>query len=48
MHEVSCLPKVYAAYQRMEVLGLRILGAVMNGINKETYAHENQPSLASI
>jgi capsular exopolysaccharide synthesis family protein len=31
MHEVSSLPKVYAAYQRMELLGLRILGAVMSG-----------------
>jgi capsular exopolysaccharide synthesis family protein len=31
MHDVSRLPRVQAAYQRLEALGVRILGAVVNG-----------------
>jgi len=31
MHDVSRLPRVHAAYQRLEALGVRILGAVVNG-----------------
>jgi capsular exopolysaccharide synthesis family protein len=31
LHEVSQLPKVHAAHQRLEVLSIRILGAVVNG-----------------
>jgi capsular exopolysaccharide synthesis family protein len=30
MHEFSQFPKVYAAYQRLDMLGVRILGAVVN------------------
>jgi capsular exopolysaccharide synthesis family protein len=35
--EVSRLPKVYAAYQRLNSLGVRILGAVVNGVRPEPY-----------
>jgi capsular exopolysaccharide synthesis family protein len=31
MHEISELPKVYAAHQRLSLLGVRILGAVVSG-----------------
>jgi capsular exopolysaccharide synthesis family protein len=32
LHEVSHSPSVYAAHQRLESLGVRILGAVVNGV----------------
>jgi capsular exopolysaccharide synthesis family protein len=31
LHDVSCLPQVRAAYERLMVLGVRLLGAVVNG-----------------
>lgn len=33
----SRLPRVYAAYQRLAMLGVRILGAVVNGVQQENY-----------
>jgi capsular exopolysaccharide synthesis family protein len=42
LHEVSRLPKVYAAHQRLEMLGIRLLGAVVSGTHVDTYAPEYQ------
>src|SRR5262249_44329787 len=36
--EVSRLPSVYTATQRMAALGIRTLGAVVNGVQGELYA----------
>jgi capsular exopolysaccharide synthesis family protein len=43
MHDVSRLPCVYAAYQRLEALGVRILGAVVNGavVDRAHYGYRN-------
>jgi capsular exopolysaccharide synthesis family protein len=38
LRNVSQLPKVYAAYQRVGGLGIPILGAVVNGVRDELYA----------
>jgi Mrp family chromosome partitioning ATPase len=38
LRNVSQLPKVYAAYQRVGALGIPILGAVVNGVRDELYA----------
>jgi capsular exopolysaccharide synthesis family protein len=38
LHDVSHSPSVYAAHQRLEALGVRILGAVVNGVAGEQYA----------
>jgi capsular exopolysaccharide synthesis family protein len=37
MRDVSRLPQVYAAYERLAVLRIRTLGAVVNGIGGGTY-----------
>jgi capsular exopolysaccharide synthesis family protein len=37
LREISRLPRVYAAYQRLAPLGVRILGAVVNGVQQERY-----------
>src|SRR5262249_41211877 len=37
LREVSQLPRVYAAYQRLAVLGIRTIGAVVNGAILDTY-----------
>jgi Mrp family chromosome partitioning ATPase len=41
LREVSRLPKVYAAYQRLEMLGVHMLGAVINGTREDygTYGY---------
>jgi capsular exopolysaccharide synthesis family protein len=39
----SRLPNVYAAYQRMRTLGVRILGAVVNGVQNERYGSYEHP-----
>ena len=31
------MPRVYAAYQRLAMLGIRILGAVVNGTQHDRY-----------
>jgi capsular exopolysaccharide synthesis family protein len=38
LHEVSRVPNVCAAYQRLTTLGVRILGAVVNGVDGGPYA----------
>jgi capsular exopolysaccharide synthesis family protein len=40
LHEVSHSPSVYAAYQRLESLGVRILGAVVNGVEGTPLGHK--------
>lgn len=40
MHEVSCLPHVQQAYERLSVLGVRVLGAVVNGAAGSTYGYD--------
>ncbi len=48
LHEVSHSPSVFAAHQRLESLGVRILGAVVNGVassqlgHKIDYAYEDE------
>lgn len=37
LREVSRLPRVYAACQKLAVLGVRMLGAVVNGTHDDTY-----------
>jgi capsular exopolysaccharide synthesis family protein len=39
LREVSRLPKVYAAYQRLAMLGVPILGAVVNGTLDDQYSY---------
>jgi capsular exopolysaccharide synthesis family protein len=39
---VSQLPKVYAAYERLQSLGIRILGAVMAGVRNDIYDADYQ------
>jgi capsular exopolysaccharide synthesis family protein len=36
LRDVSRIPMVYTAYHRLEVLGVRMLGVVVNGANDET------------
>jgi polysaccharide biosynthesis transport protein len=38
-HEVSRLPQVYLACQKLNMVGVRILGAVINGTHDETYGY---------
>jgi capsular exopolysaccharide synthesis family protein len=48
MREVSRAPKVYAASQRLNALGIRVLGAVMNGMpGEDVYTHGGQPAAAA-
>jgi capsular exopolysaccharide synthesis family protein len=42
MRDVSRLPQVHAAAQRLANLGIRILGAVVNGVPGDAYAGEAQ------
>jgi capsular exopolysaccharide synthesis family protein len=37
LYEVSRFPKVYAAHQRLEMLGIRMLGAVVSGAKVDDY-----------
>lgn len=37
MKDVSCMPAVYAAQQKLEDIGIRVLGAVVIGEKTETY-----------
>jgi Mrp family chromosome partitioning ATPase len=47
--DVSRLPAVYAAYQRLETLGMRMLGAVVNGardyVYSSGYRYSNSPPI---
>jgi capsular exopolysaccharide synthesis family protein len=42
LHDVSRLPKVYAAHQRLEMLGIRMLGAVVSGTQADSYGPDYQ------
>jgi polysaccharide biosynthesis transport protein len=39
LREVSRLPKVHEAYQKLVTLGVRMLGAVVNGTSNDTYGY---------
>lgn len=39
LRDVSRIPNVYAAYQKLSALGIRMLGAVMNGVTKDSYGN---------
>jgi capsular exopolysaccharide synthesis family protein len=39
LRNISRIPNVYAAYQRLSTLGIRMLGAVVNGVQKEMYGY---------
>jgi capsular exopolysaccharide synthesis family protein len=39
LREVSQMPKVYAAYQRLTVLGIQVLGAVVSGTDEVVYSY---------
>jgi capsular exopolysaccharide synthesis family protein len=40
MHEISCVPHVQQAYDRLSVLGVRVLGAVVNGAAGSHYGYD--------
>jgi capsular exopolysaccharide synthesis family protein len=42
LRDVSRIPNVYAAYQRLATLGIRMLGAVINGVQKDAYGYSYQ------
>jgi len=42
LQDVSQMPHVYAAYQRITALGIRILGAVVNGTTDQVYGNKYQ------
>ena len=42
LQEVSHAPSVYAAYQRLESLGARILGAVVNGVASNQFGYKSE------
>jgi polysaccharide biosynthesis transport protein len=42
LRDVSQVPKVYAAHERLALLGARILGAVVNGATGESYGSDYQ------
>jgi capsular exopolysaccharide synthesis family protein len=42
IRDVSRLPKVQAAYERMSSLGIRMLGAIVTGVQSDFYGDEDQ------
>ena len=46
LRDVSCMPSVYEAYQRVLAAGIRILGAVVNGTPNYEYGATYQPTAA--
>jgi capsular exopolysaccharide synthesis family protein len=42
LRDVSRIPSVYAAYQRLATLDIRILGAVVNGVDTGSYGYDGQ------
>jgi capsular exopolysaccharide synthesis family protein len=38
LHDVSQVPKVYSAHERLRLVGIRNLGAVMTGVRGDSYA----------
>src|SRR5262249_18735402 len=49
LREISRLPRVHAAYQRLTMLGISILGAVVTGTQEQAYGSDYHypPSAAS-
>jgi succinoglycan biosynthesis transport protein ExoP len=47
LRDQSRLPQVYAAYQRLAMVGVRMLGAVINGARGDTYGSEYQQVMKS-
>jgi capsular exopolysaccharide synthesis family protein len=47
LNEVSHSPSVYAAYQRLEGLGVRILGAVVNGLTTHQFGYKSDYTYGS-
>jgi capsular exopolysaccharide synthesis family protein len=39
LRDVSRIPNVYTAYQRLSALGVRMLGAVVNGVHRDAYGY---------
>ena len=44
LREVSQIPPVYAAYERLASLGVRIFGAVVSGVPQSSYVYRSYPS----
>jgi len=44
LRDVSRMPNVYAAHQRLSAAGVRVLGAVVNGVRSELYGAYRYPS----
>ena len=42
MRDVSRIPKVHAAYERMSSLGIRMLGAIVTGEQSDHYGGDYQ------
>jgi capsular exopolysaccharide synthesis family protein len=42
LRDVSRFPNVYAAYERLSSLGIRMLGAVVNGVRQDRYGYSYQ------
>src|SRR5207247_8635330 len=47
LRDQSQLPRVYAAYQRLAMLGVRMLGAVVHGARGDSYGSEYQQVMKS-
>jgi capsular exopolysaccharide synthesis family protein len=47
LHEVSQMPRVYAAHQQLTALGIRVLGAVVNGSDPEEVFTSPAPAIAA-
>lgn len=48
LRDVSRIPSVYAAYQRLATLGIRILGAVVNGVDTGSYGYSSTYSKQAV
>jgi len=44
LRDVSQVPRVFAAHERLQTLGIRILGAVLAGVRSDVYGVEYQYS----
>jgi hypothetical protein len=49
LHDVSQMPKVYAAQQALGEMGIRVLGAVLNGVDSpvESASYRYTPPAAA-
>ena len=48
LQDVSHLPKVHAAHQRLQMLGIRMLGAVVSGTHVDSYGPDYQYSRQAV